>query len=541
MKKLLSLLSVLTISGTVMPTVIAASSYQKQETIKNSDNNVNNYQQVNNLKLKRIKRTNYSTEKNLDTELTSDEKIFLSLLLFIKNKLVNVFSDYNINDLNFNNNFANELIRFILKERKENLKTDNFMIDSNIQQDKGFNIIFKNNYEVLMRIRCDFSKKYNLLDKSTDEEKLSDFLRKIMIKLKEYKINDPEYRNLFDFWMIIKSEINNNLILRIYFRKYDDDGFHDNLFYVDFIIDQNFLRLYDNENDPFSINIFRFMTIAAEQPETSGINQSISVDEQAVNSNPICKIVADEKIVVDLIQQIKNDNNNEPDSIKIKESKNNGKIISYKNKKKNKKTVIYKKIHRKKILSYLFGINNNSGFDLGEINDTNSETILKKFIKEVKLKLINEEIPEELLTESNLYVVPRSITENSAIITINYNAWSYGTNLSFRYRGGIFVTFNINQQNYIPQRDLQEAGPSGLSNSIRKDNDEQKKITNLIQQIKNRYFNIGTIEDNSRNSIIEEVKKLILKKFHLSIDKNSIIVETIYIWQDFGFYKLAFN
>ncbi|WP_342256520.1 hypothetical protein [Spiroplasma endosymbiont of Poecilobothrus nobilitatus] len=45
MKKLLSLLSVLTISGTAVPTTIAASSYKKEETL-NSDNN---YQQTNNL------------------------------------------------------------------------------------------------------------------------------------------------------------------------------------------------------------------------------------------------------------------------------------------------------------------------------------------------------------------------------------------------------------------------------------------------------------------------------------------------------------
>ncbi|WP_419335106.1 hypothetical protein [Spiroplasma endosymbiont of Sarcophaga variegata] len=54
MKKLLSLLSVLTISGSAVPTTIAASPYQKEETIKNTDIN---YQQTNNLeKLNRNKR-----------------------------------------------------------------------------------------------------------------------------------------------------------------------------------------------------------------------------------------------------------------------------------------------------------------------------------------------------------------------------------------------------------------------------------------------------------------------------------------------------
>ncbi|RUO86173.1 hypothetical protein [Spiroplasma endosymbiont of Megaselia nigra] len=54
MKKLLSLLSILTISGTAVPTTIAASSYQKEEIIKNG---YINYQQTNNSEnLKRNKR-----------------------------------------------------------------------------------------------------------------------------------------------------------------------------------------------------------------------------------------------------------------------------------------------------------------------------------------------------------------------------------------------------------------------------------------------------------------------------------------------------
>ncbi|WP_338992236.1 hypothetical protein [Spiroplasma endosymbiont of Seladonia tumulorum] len=55
MKKLLSLLSVLTISGTAVPTTIAASPYQKEEKL-NSDIN---YSKTNNLKiLSRSKRGN---------------------------------------------------------------------------------------------------------------------------------------------------------------------------------------------------------------------------------------------------------------------------------------------------------------------------------------------------------------------------------------------------------------------------------------------------------------------------------------------------
>ncbi|PQM29671.1 hypothetical protein [Spiroplasma poulsonii] len=53
MKKLLSLLSVLTISGTAVPTTIAASPYQKEEKL----NSEINYLQTNNLEtLNRNKR-----------------------------------------------------------------------------------------------------------------------------------------------------------------------------------------------------------------------------------------------------------------------------------------------------------------------------------------------------------------------------------------------------------------------------------------------------------------------------------------------------
>ncbi|WP_338990198.1 hypothetical protein [Spiroplasma endosymbiont of Seladonia tumulorum] len=55
MKKLLSLLSLLTIGGTAVPTTIAASPYQKEET-KLEISKVN-YSQKNNLeKLNRVKR-----------------------------------------------------------------------------------------------------------------------------------------------------------------------------------------------------------------------------------------------------------------------------------------------------------------------------------------------------------------------------------------------------------------------------------------------------------------------------------------------------
>ncbi|RUO85817.1 PQQ-binding-like beta-propeller repeat protein [Spiroplasma endosymbiont of Megaselia nigra] len=61
MKKLFSLLSVLTISGTAIPTTIAASPYQKEETIKNSDIN---YQQTNNLESLNRNKRNIDNSKN---------------------------------------------------------------------------------------------------------------------------------------------------------------------------------------------------------------------------------------------------------------------------------------------------------------------------------------------------------------------------------------------------------------------------------------------------------------------------------------------
>ncbi|WP_126821476.1 ribosome-inactivating family protein [Spiroplasma endosymbiont of Megaselia nigra] len=60
MKKLLSLLSVLTISGTAIPTTIAASGYKKEETIKNKIN----YLQSNNLKNLNINKRNNNSPEN---------------------------------------------------------------------------------------------------------------------------------------------------------------------------------------------------------------------------------------------------------------------------------------------------------------------------------------------------------------------------------------------------------------------------------------------------------------------------------------------
>ncbi|WP_338989422.1 hypothetical protein [Spiroplasma endosymbiont of Seladonia tumulorum] len=68
MKKLFSLLSVLTISGTAIPTTIAASPYQKEEKL---NNNIDYLQIDNSENLIRNKRQNRSF-KNYNNKLTID-------------------------------------------------------------------------------------------------------------------------------------------------------------------------------------------------------------------------------------------------------------------------------------------------------------------------------------------------------------------------------------------------------------------------------------------------------------------------------------
>ncbi|RUO85952.1 hypothetical protein [Spiroplasma endosymbiont of Megaselia nigra] len=86
MKKLLSLLSVLTISGTAVPTTIAASPYQKQ---KNLNNEVNNYLQTNNLEiLNRNKRQNkIKISGIIKTAIITDHDDFLGSVFVLNNKV----------------------------------------------------------------------------------------------------------------------------------------------------------------------------------------------------------------------------------------------------------------------------------------------------------------------------------------------------------------------------------------------------------------------------------------------------------------------
>jgi len=103
MKKIISLLSVLTISGTAVPTTIAASSYQKEETkLKNNDNN---YQQRNNLEnLSRVKRQN----NNIFTTET------LNFDFSVKN-----FKNYivNINLRDYSKDKWNEVLKLKLSDK----------------------------------------------------------------------------------------------------------------------------------------------------------------------------------------------------------------------------------------------------------------------------------------------------------------------------------------------------------------------------------------------------------------------------------------
>ncbi len=117
MKKLLSLLSVLTISGTAVPTTIAAIPYQKQETIKNIDVN---YQQKNNLEnLKRVKRQNYKNAINW----TINNGIIKSIIVgnnnkFIENNVI-VLKDIFYIFVQSNNDNKNRIYKYNIKTGKE--------------------------------------------------------------------------------------------------------------------------------------------------------------------------------------------------------------------------------------------------------------------------------------------------------------------------------------------------------------------------------------------------------------------------------------
>ena len=79
MKKLLSLLSVLTISGTAVPTTIAASPYQKEENIHSDINSQTNNFEI----LKRSKRNINNLSYNRNSIDVQDNFTHYDLFLHI--------------------------------------------------------------------------------------------------------------------------------------------------------------------------------------------------------------------------------------------------------------------------------------------------------------------------------------------------------------------------------------------------------------------------------------------------------------------------
>ncbi|MFW4371373.1 MAG: hypothetical protein EHV01_005500 [Spiroplasma sp. hy2] len=139
MKKLLSLLSVLTISGTAVPITIAASPYQKEEKI----NSKFNYLQINNLKtLNRNKRDVYEkNEIESKYHFLGKDEFFLSLIpnfweeiivLYYESLLLNCDKFYdNIEILSFLKstlNYDEELCKvdFFSREFKNKLFNSNY-------------------------------------------------------------------------------------------------------------------------------------------------------------------------------------------------------------------------------------------------------------------------------------------------------------------------------------------------------------------------------------------------------------------------------
>ncbi|RUO85911.1 ribosome-inactivating family protein [Spiroplasma endosymbiont of Megaselia nigra] len=130
MKKLLSLLSVLTISGTAVPTTIAASPYQKEETIKNSDTN---YQQTNNLeKIIRIKR---AKDKKCNIKDNTLSKGITTPKLIISSE----------NNNNYNQNMT-DIINFLVQN---NILTTFFESSSNDFRTHAVNPASEYNYFVI--------------------------------------------------------------------------------------------------------------------------------------------------------------------------------------------------------------------------------------------------------------------------------------------------------------------------------------------------------------------------------------------------------
>ncbi|WP_338967077.1 hypothetical protein [Spiroplasma endosymbiont of Lonchoptera lutea] len=149
MKKLLSLLSVLTVSGTAMPTVIATSPYQKQEKINQLKNSEFNLQKNNLEKLKRNKRENNTINKIDSLYLRNIEKFYsipsynINKGYFLKNNKNNI---YFLNDTKiYKLKDDNSSIEIKIEELNENNKIKLFEINDNYLFITTEKIIYKIN------------------------------------------------------------------------------------------------------------------------------------------------------------------------------------------------------------------------------------------------------------------------------------------------------------------------------------------------------------------------------------------------------------
>ncbi|MFW4370988.1 MAG: hypothetical protein EHV01_003485 [Spiroplasma sp. hy2] len=199
MKKLLSLLSVLTISGTAVPTTIAASPYQKEETIKNSNINL----QTNNLEnLKRNKRAWSSFINNLENINEAERKKERDR--YIKNNYKKNINELDIKEwfaggkqffASFTPNFWEEII--CLYDNNKNIKIEDFGIK--------FNNIFDKQENNIIDDRIQNNKNYsdiNFIGRAVFKNwnKINDTWQK-STKKQRIRINgELESHNIFSSW-----------------------------------------------------------------------------------------------------------------------------------------------------------------------------------------------------------------------------------------------------------------------------------------------------------------------------------------------------
>ncbi len=133
MKKLLSLLSVLTISGTALQTTIAASPYQKEEKI-NSDINL----KTNNLEI--LKRSKRENKKSFTTQIL---RINYNAIEFFKDlyKILNRELGSSENNIVIDTLDNNSNQRFFVINPNSGI--DYFEIPLNIEGQEGIRLVFR--------------------------------------------------------------------------------------------------------------------------------------------------------------------------------------------------------------------------------------------------------------------------------------------------------------------------------------------------------------------------------------------------------------